>query len=191
MTAQAPDTYLYNGQEYNIVAMTSPIDFNPEEFGFRPVAPTTACWRGYICEYTVTDEELYLSKLRIFCDNNPYPVFEDVSPVKDKVKYSPFMVYDHLHHNIDYTGSIVVGSRFLEQYYIHMGFQRAWAYENVYELKLEHGKVIRMIDHSKVVEEIRMKINEDPDFDDRLHNDICRFVEESFSLDKDVKAWWI
>ncbi len=191
MTAQIEDKYSYKGRKYNVVAMTSPIDFDPEEYGFRPVAASTACWRGYVCEYAITDKELYRRRLNIFCGDNPYPEFEGVMPVKDKKKYSYFMVYDHLHHSIDYTGSIVVGSGFLQQYYIHMGFQRAWAYKNVYELKFENGRVVRMIDHSKTVEESRKQIDEDPEFQDTIHGDIVQFINESFSLDKDVKAWWI
>ena len=61
----------------------------------------------------------------------------------------------------------------------------------MYELKFENGRMIGMTDHSKMVEEIRKQIEKDPDFLNRIHSDIVRFVDESFSLDKDVKAWWI
>ena len=190
MTAQIPDYYHYKGRNHQIIAMTNPIDFNPEDYGFRPAAPHTACWRGYICQYDITDDQLFLSKLWVNQEvDDPYPVFDGVSPTLDRNE--SMMVYKELRHRIDYDGRVVVGSGFLREYYIHMGFQRAWAFRNVYELVFEHGKVIRKINHSKVAEGIRKKIAEDPHFLDAMQSDIVRFVNESFSLDKDVKAWWI
>ena len=59
-----------------------------------------------------------------------------------------------------------------------------------YDLVFEHGKVVRKINHSKIVEGIRKKINEDPEFDE-MRGDIIGFIQESFSLDAKVKAWWI
>lgn len=189
MTGQIPDTYRYKGRNYSIIALTNPIDFRPEEYGFTPVAPHTACWRGYFCLYDITDEQLFLNKLWICNGDNPYPELDGVFPVLDKRE--SMMVYKDLQHKIDYTGRIVVGSGFLREYYVHMGYQWAWAYRNVYELVFEHGKVIQKINHSKIVEGIRKKIAEDPHFQDAMHSDIVRFINESFSMDKDVKAWWI
>ena len=70
-----------------------------------------------------------------------------------------------------------------------MDFQGAWAY-NVYELVFEHGKMIRKINHSKVGEEIRKRLAEDPDFLD-MREGLLRFIDEKFSSNKDVKSWWI
>ncbi len=190
MTGQIPDTYRYNGRKYSIIALTSPIDFNPEDYGFRPKAPTTACWRGYVCEYEITDDQLYLSRFDVYCGDDPYPVFDGVSPVKGR-DFRHMMVYRNLHHVIDYDGSIVVGTGFLSKYYIHMGFQRAWAYRNVYELVFQHGKVISRIDHSKAVAKIRKQVDQNPDFSGELYGNLQDFIHDSFSLDKDVKAWWI
>ena len=73
MTGQIPDTYRYQGEDYSVIAMTTPIDFDPRDFGFKPEAPNTACWRGYVCHYEITDEEFFLKKLEIFCGENPIP----------------------------------------------------------------------------------------------------------------------
>ena len=62
MTAQIPDMYRYQGRNHEIIAISNPIDFNPEDYGFRPVAPHTACWRGYFCQYDIRDDQLFLSK---------------------------------------------------------------------------------------------------------------------------------
>ncbi len=191
MTGQIEDTYRYKGKEHSIIAMTTPIEFDPEEYGFHPEAPHTACWRGYVCHYDIVANQLALTKLEIFCGENPYPVFDGVAPVKDRRKWSNMMIYRNLRHVIDYDGSIVVGSGFLNQYYIHMGFQRAWAYENVYELMFEHGKVIKTVDHSDFVQKFRDEIKRNPDFLKELHSDIPRFIDDSFSRDARIKAWWL
>ena len=191
MTAQIPDTYHYKGKKYSIIAMSAPIDFDPVEYGFFPISPHTACWRGYVCEYEITDDELYLRRLSIWCGNHGYPEFDGILPVEDTKNFGHFMVYENLHHHMDYTGSIVVGSGFLKQYYIHMGFQRAWAYKNVFELKFEHGRVKEKIDHSEYVKGVRKKIKEDPEYLDKVFSSITGFIDESFSLDKNIKAWWI
>lgn len=142
-------------------------------------------WSEYFCEYDITDNGIYLSKLRIYCGDNPYPVFEGVLPVKEKDYYDPFRLYI-LHHPVKYCGSIILGSGFLRQYHIPYSRPFPWAYENVFELVFEEGKVIRMIDHSKLVEEIRKQINEDPNFWDKNHDDTAWFIKESISFEKSL-----
>lgn len=93
---------------------------------------------------------------------------------------------------MDYTGRILVGKGFIHDYYIHMGFQRAWAYETLKEFVFENGKLINVVDHSKIAAELRELIDRDPEeFDNKLHEDIIGFVNSSFSLDFENKAWWL
>ena len=60
MTAQIGDKYKYQKQEFTIVALSSRMLFDPKDFGLEPNSRSTACWRGYWCEYDITDEELLL-----------------------------------------------------------------------------------------------------------------------------------
>lgn len=53
----------------------------------------------------------------------------------------------------------MLGEDFLWEYYIHMGFQNAWAYKELLELEMEKGRVVNVIDHSKMAEELRQRIN--------------------------------
>ena len=90
-----------------------------------------------------------------------------------------------------YTGKIVVGKDFLQEYYIHMGYQRAWSYKILKEFVFEEGVLVDVIDHSDMAKELRKQIKEDPDFWDKLHSNIPLFVENSFDLGLATKAWWI
>lgn len=49
---------------------------------------------------------------------------------------------------INYTGDLIIGDDFLGEYYVYMGFQQPYTYENVKELKFEKGKLIEVKDHS-------------------------------------------
>ena len=42
----------------SVPAVSAPKNFHPEEYGFRPVSPHTACWRGYFCQYDITDDHI-------------------------------------------------------------------------------------------------------------------------------------
>lgn len=79
MTAQIPDTYTYDGKEYNIVAMSSHIGFNPKDYGLEPQASSTACWRGYWCEYAIKNGRLVLERLFLFNADDNYPDFNGIS----------------------------------------------------------------------------------------------------------------
>ncbi len=190
MTAQIADKYYYKDETYDIIALSAPVYFQPEEYGLKPVAKCTACWRGHWCEFEVTYTGLLLQTLNISCANNEYP---DLFGVKaEKVKdFFCDAKYDNLNHPIEYDGSIVIGRDFIRDYYVHMGFQQAWAYEEVYELVFENGILVKEVNHSEFVKQLRQKIDSDPNFKRELHSNIINFVESSFSLDYKVKAWWI
>lgn len=117
----------------------------------------------------------------------------------DKGDYKLENVEAHFGHRkyevemkMNYTGKIVLGDRFLDDYYIHMGFQRAWAYEELKEYEFKNGVLVNTVDHSEYAKGLREMIDRDPEgFDEMLHKNIPDFVEDSFSLDLESKAWWI
>lgn len=188
MTAQIPDTYTYKRRKYDIIAMSRDINFNPRKFGLNPVAMSSACWRGYVCGYKITTKGIFLDKLNISITNNPVPEINGVKPQSSGCDDTFRGVYKGLNLPIKYTGSIILGRKFIDRYYIHMGFQRAHAYEEVIEIVFVRGRVVRTIDHSNIAAEIRKQI----ELDNYSVNSasIPQFVEESFSLDSRVKADW-
>ena len=94
--------------------------------------------------------------------------------------------YDNVNLMIPYTGKILLRDKFLPEYYIHMGFQQAFAYETLVEFVFENGKLIETIDHSDTVEKMRESMNLEELVD---RNDVNKFVNDSFSLDYKTKAW--
>lgn len=189
MTAQIPDEYIVSRKPYSLIAMSNDIEFNPRDFGIEPVAMHSGCWRGYFCKYRINKKGLFLDELNIN-SNAPLPTIDGIEPqIYSQYDNVCSGRYKRLKRKIDYTGSIVLGTGFLDQYYIHMGFQRAWAYEKVIEVVFEKGNVVKIIDHSEKVNEIREAIDSGKDLVGRSY--ISKFISDSFSLDAKVKAWWL
>lgn len=197
MTAQVGDSFKYKKREYNIVAISNPLEFKPEDYGITPESYCTACWAGYWCEYEISDEGIVLENFYINSKDDFYPEINGVLPLsagkksKDRFRYMGHHLYKGVNIKMPYTGKIVVGKDFMREYYIHMGYQRAWAYKELKEFVFEEGVLLDVIDHSSVAEELRKQIKEDPDFWHKLHDNIPMFVDNSFDLSLATKAWWV
>ena len=53
MTTQVGDKIRNLDNRYNVLALSTPIDFSSEVFGITPGILSTACWRGFWCEYEI------------------------------------------------------------------------------------------------------------------------------------------
>lgn len=206
MTAQVGDIYKKDNKTFSIVAMTNPIPFDPRDHGINPEFRCTACWAGYWCEYNIEGKELFLEKLFVFNSKDEYPPlngvevmpeefteFKNGTKKKDIVRISKNMghrCYEKVHLPIDYSGKILVGDGFIDEYYIHMGYQRYWAYKKLTEFVFENGQLIACNDHSDVAKATREQFKEHKD-DFLSSRDLLKFVRESFSLDYQTKAWWL
>lgn len=190
MTAQIGDIYKYQKKEFTIVALSSAMLFDPKNYGMEPHARSTACWRGYWCEYAIEDDELLLKDLYLFNSDDKYPPLNGVE-VSMKSHFG-HRVYKDVNMPIPYTGKILLGDGFMQEYYIHMGFQRGWAYKKLIELVFEEGILLECNDLSHIAKaqrEAMAKGNINPR---RPGGDnIPKFVEDSFSLDYADKAWWM
>ena len=212
MTAQIPDTYRYENKVYDIVAMTNPLGFDPKNYGLEPHSSSTACWRGYWCEYAIKNGKLIMERLLLFNADGNYPDFNGV-PVSpqgyEEIEYIEMFDEEEklqretvpanfghrtyeVNMEMNYTGKIVLGDEFLNEFYIHMGFQRPWAYKDLKEFEFKDGELVSVTDHSEFAEKLREQILNDPEgFEKDLRGNIPAYIDESFSLDASVKAWWI
>ena len=92
---------------------------------------------------------------------------------------------------MEYTGKILIGKDFINEYYIHMGYQRAWAYEVLEEVIFDKGKLIKTVDHSEMAKKLRLDLENKVERFQKTNDNLRLFVEESFSLEMKDKAWWI
>lgn len=198
MSAQITDSYFYMGDSYSLVALSDPVLFRPQDYGLLPQGMNTACYAGYWCNYEITDAGIMLKDLHINTEDGQYPpingvdVFGGSKLERKRASVMGAHVYKDVYIPLEYTGRIVAGREFLKKYYIHMGYQRAWAYEELLEFVFEAGRLEKVVDHSEMAELIRMEMEESPkECGEGLEQEITAFVEDSFSLDLKVKCWWI
>jgi len=75
MTAQEGDKLVYNGKSYTM-ASEPPLSLNePDRYKIRFVPGRTSCWRGYVAEWFVLEDKLYLTGV------------EGTAYVTDQVRY--------------------------------------------------------------------------------------------------------
>lgn len=194
MTAQMGDRFKFDGKDYTIVALSERIRFNPKDYGIMPEAVCTACWNGFWCVFNIKDEGIFLEGLYINSKDGNYPPINGVKPMSGdengiEFSYLGHHLYKGINLKIPYTGKLLVGGDFIPEYYIHMGYQRACGYRELVELVFKDGMLVETNDQSKIAAQIREGIKY-PKND--IHNKKKRdFIEDSFSLDYGIKAWWL
>jgi hypothetical protein len=187
MTGQINDVIVINRKGFSVVGVNGGELFTPESIGIMPIATMTACWRGYICEYKISYKKLLLDKLwlsfgeeEISENTNKFipqkgPPINGVNPYEGGEFNN---IYEKLNYEVDFTGGILAGRKFIQDLYVHMGFQSAWKYKNVFELIFIHGKVQEIRDVSEQVEQIRNKKNEE-----LPEQDLIKWIASTFRLD--------
>jgi len=179
MTAQIEDFVRYRENKYSLVSFSRPLGFNPKMFDLVPMGISTGCWKGYWCGYEVTSKGLVLQNLFIHTKDDVYPPVNGVnvseieyqecmriSEEDGKYVQIPDMIPKHMGHreykNLNiftkYSGKIILGKGFIGRYYIHMGYQRAYAYEELIELGFRNGKLVSEKDISDEAARIREDI---------------------------------
>ena len=137
MTAQIRDLLYYNGEMFslsteplmpflNIIGETKP----------KPKNVSTACWRGYIGSWEITDGSLYLTELKGHPEGNEYFSMNVLFPGQTKVLAEWF------------TDQIKIPKGKM-LHYEHLGYMSI--FETDMFIKIKKGKVIsiREVDNTK------------------------------------------
>ncbi len=154
MTAQIGDIYKFKEKRYTCLRRNSDSLFDPKDYGFSPTWACTACWRGYFCEYEVRDDGLMLRNLCINDANDYYPPVNGVNASEEK-KPLGHRLYENVDLSIPYSGKVLLAADFIENYYIHMGFQRPHGYKTLLSFEFEEGQLIDTVDYSNIASQMR------------------------------------
>ena len=123
-------TFMYNQADLLIY---------PSEFGIQCRTASTACWRGYVMKYMITDGKLILDGFWFRPNSEDLPKINEVEPVEVTKETDPGMGYffSHAYKNLNlklpFNGSLWVAKDFIDSQYVHMGFQRPMAFRTVLE----------------------------------------------------------
>jgi hypothetical protein len=178
MTAQIPDRFIYRGEEYSMVGKDGGGLLTPMDFGMRPVMIHTACYRGFYCTYLVTEDGLYLSEMTVRTADDVYPEVEGYQPIVQD--YTG--VYRDMRVLTNFSGKLRLAKDFIEELYIHMGFQKPSAFRTVLDFQFSEGKLQTITDLSAYYAEMRGKFKEQYESDPNFP----RSINDAFSLDLDV-----
>ncbi|HSX52739.1 MAG TPA: hypothetical protein VLF09_17375 [Cellvibrio sp.] len=193
MTAQVADRFIYLGSPFHLAAYSNGELFYPDQHGYRPFPASTACWRGYCCEYAVKNGRLVLHQLCINHDGGEAEQTAQTSPPALNSKPAALStethigkwLFDDVSLPLDYSGGVVIGRDFIYSLYAHMGFHPAWKYETVYELIFESGNLVHTSDLSHRMAEAREKIAKNPaeDIGDYSNEQIEQWIKNCFRRD--------
>jgi hypothetical protein len=185
MTAQMPDSVRIGGRRYDLCEISGGGLFDPADHDIATEAPDTACWRGFICGYTVSHQQLLLDDLELWSEPSRWAhnrtqlelVFgERISLDDDRHRAGA----TGLAHPIPFTGSLLIARDFIEDLYVHMGLQEAHNYREVLELTFESGRLLTNTDRSEEMAEIRR--SEAGDASDSSE-DLVDWIDDSMRID--------
>lgn len=187
MTSQIPDVVVLEGVEHELVAVDGTGLFQPYDHGLRPVGTSTANHRGYQARYAVRDARLLLDSVvdvgleaaRQGAPLDELPRIAGIAPTEDGWGLS----YLGLDLPVEFTGGLLVAEGFLPEHYVHMGFHPAWKYERVHELIVEDGQVLRQVDRSEQMAEIREDIVTGERADPDATGDVVTWIRRTFERD--------
>ncbi len=142
-TGQAGDILIWNGDTTyvfsNPLQARLDIDFlQLKMFGENEAGLNTACWRGYIAEWTIEDKELFLTN--IYSCN-----YSDDSIKADLSELFGYEFFDGKVNANWFTGDLVIPQGELIHYF-HAGYE--YFYEKETELNLKEGKVVGQVDYN-------------------------------------------
>lgn len=194
MTAQVGDKIRNLDNGFNVLALSNPIDFSPEVFGIIPGVLTTACWRGFWCDYEIKDGQFSLKTLYVNSKDNNYPVINGVSPLLEPypeakmLNYMGHHIYKDINVPIKYTGKIIAVDGLIMDY---IGVERMRCFENVIERTFKDGRCEAAIDLSNVVAEFRTELHNEIE-KKNIDNIFTRVDAKKFnSLMNSCDFWWI
>jgi hypothetical protein len=168
MSSQIKDKFIYKRTEYTV----SDIEF-PDTFininsllGFNPRKFSTACYRGYVATFALYKNKLILKKLytnngneidrEIPAINNKVPEISIRKGLIDELKNTlRDFTYTNINLKIQYTGSIIITKDFIQERYVHRGFQSPLSYNTVIQLTFNIGQLITEKDLSCLAESAR------------------------------------
>ncbi len=179
LTGQIPDYINYDGEEYDLVGVSGKGVLSPQNLGLEPKSPHTAGWRGFVMYYECKENRLSLHAMDVHSD--AAPIINGIK-AKDGGESSFRYHYEGIDLEVPFTGLLILARDFIDNMYVHMGFQRPHAFRTLLELVVENGYILQLRELSKHMEEQR---KQNPDMDampvSSREEDVMEWIEDRFS----------
>lgn len=149
-------------------------------FGLKPEMMHTACYRRFYATYQLAMDSITLKELRVRDKNGQYPIIEGVEPRMDE--RGSIAIYRDLEYPIRFTGKIRLARDFIQELYIHMGYQKASAFREVLDITTDEGRIVGVNDRSDEIKQIR------GGFKQRYESgSIIDRIDDAFRLDLEIE----
>lgn len=186
MTAQIHDVVRWKRRTWQLAGVDGQGLFRPEGAGLNPVMLHTACWRGFVCTYGIERRRLELQRLEIGLDPDAAAAASAGTGARLDGRLPASAggiawVYDRLTLAVPFSGGLLLGHRFVQHLYVHMGFAPAWKFEEVHEVLFEDGRLVKAADRSEQMTAIRARAaGETPPGRGTSRADVMSWVEGTF-----------
>ena len=168
MTYQIRDRISIEHQQYTIERCTDWEElFNPNTHGIQAVEASSACYRGFYCDYAILDRQLLLMNLSIELNMSDrlklkYGRSERLlfgkSPELSNARVGTSFIYRDLCHSIPYSGGmLIVNGDIMMGLEIRIHYP-IYVREKVCEAVFELGHLISIVDYSDRMMETRNQI---------------------------------
>ncbi len=184
LTGQVSDEFRYNGEVFALVGINGEGLYMPSDFGMRTTMASTACWRGYQMFYDCVDGKLILDTM--FANPTEPKQVNGKDPQKQDENRRFNYVYENLGLKTKFTGRILLGKDFIQEMYVHMGFQSPESYQTVIEIEVKDGDIVKETDLSSTIAKRRQSGRNKP-MQPSSHedDDVRNWIEDRFSQDYD------
>ena len=167
MTAQIMDRFLFRGEEYRLVGGEGGPLISPQDFGMEPGFIHTACWRGFYSAYEIKDDQIFLVEMTMREKKGNYIAINNKMPevTGDQA------LYEDIYLPVQFTGKLLLAKDFIQELYLHMGYQEPTSFKTVLELTFKDGGLTDIKDRSKEMEQERealQAIYESEDFAEEI-----------------------
>ena len=112
---------------------------------------STACYRGFYATYVLKQQGLFLRELTLRAKNGIYLPIGNILP--DEQDYQA--TYRRMNEPVSFTGKLRLARDFIDDLYVHMGYQKSTSFKTVLDITLDRGKVVEVGDRSLEVAQKR------------------------------------
>lgn len=179
MTAQITDTFILHDQEWELIGWQGEGLVDPAQFGMETEMLHTACYSGFYATYEIRDAALLLRDLVLREANGHYVPISGVEPERDDNERCS---YHGLALPVPFTGRLRLARDFIQDIYVHMGYQKASADRSVVDARFEAGRLVELRDRSADADEVRSSSERDPG-----PADMIQFIDNAFDSDSDLE----
>jgi len=162
MTTQIRDSIRYQGRFFCIEEATGVGMFTPASHGLKPVPLATACHRGFVCSFSLTDGTLRLEALLLGIDplSRLRIKYGKATPLLGRPpqldeRFGNAAVYPSLDWPVPLTGGLRLGAGFIHRSLLAPDFDPLWPYEEAHELCFEDGALIEAHDRTEALARLR------------------------------------